>query len=202
LQLLLFQLISIGMDENLLRETIIGEYRRRYPTWTGLRVTDLVPFFGGHLAVVHADMPQQPENEEMCFVDPKIGVRIFSTTEELAQFLEGKTNGPALESWRRKINVLIAVVAIAAIALLIFAAWQNRFDPVMTSIVLKNFAAIVGLPFAFVAAFVVVALFRQGEAPMDFEGAGLKLKGAAGEIVLWLLCFAVISGAIAALWTK
>jgi hypothetical protein len=105
-----------------------------------------------------------------------------------------------MDNWRRAINLGIAIVALLATATLIGAVWYNRFDPLLTELVARNFAAIVGLPFAFIAAFVVVALFRQGETPLQFEGFGLKLKGAAGEIVLWILCFVAISGMIALLW--
>ena len=102
--------------------------------------------------------------------------------------------------WRRVINLGVAVVSLIAVALLIAAVWHNRFDPVLSNLVVKNFAAIVGLPFAFIAAFIVIALFRQGETPIEFDGFGLKLKGAAGEIVLWIMCFVAISGSIAVLW--
>jgi hypothetical protein len=105
-----------------------------------------------------------------------------------------------MESWRRVINLGVALAALAAVGLLVGAAWYNRFDPVLTALVVRNFAAIIGLPFAFIAAFVVVALFRQGETPVEFEGFGLKLKGAAGEIILWILCFVAIAGAIGLLW--
>jgi len=37
---------------------------------------------------------------------------------------------------------------------------------------------------------------EENEVPIEFEGLGFKLKGAAGEIVLWMLCFLAISGAI------
>jgi hypothetical protein len=105
-----------------------------------------------------------------------------------------------MDRWRQLINLGIALVALMAVALLVVALWYNRFDEVLTNLVLRNFPVIIGLPFAFIAAFVVVALFRQGETPLEFEGFGLKLKGAAGEIVLWILCFVAIVGAIALLW--
>jgi hypothetical protein len=105
-----------------------------------------------------------------------------------------------MDTWRRVINLCIALAALLLVILLITAAWYNRFDQVLTELVVKNFAAIIGLPFAFIGAFVVVALFRQGETPLEFEGFGLKLKGAAGEIVLWILCFIAIAGAIGFLW--
>jgi hypothetical protein len=105
-----------------------------------------------------------------------------------------------MDYWRKIINLCIAVMALLATGVLIGALWNNRFDPVLKELVVKNFAAIVGLPFAFVAAFAVIALFRQSETPLEFEGFGIKLRGAAGEIVLWVLCFVAISGCIALLW--
>jgi hypothetical protein len=46
----------------------------------------------------------------------------------------------------------------------------------------------------------VVALFRQGDAPMEFKGLGLEFKGASGEVTLWLLCFVAISTMIKWFW--
>jgi hypothetical protein len=101
---------------------------------------------------------------------------------------------------RQFVNVAIAIVALTATAGVIWALWANRFDTVVTDLVVKNFAAIIGLPFAFIAAFIVVALFRQGDSPIEFKGLGLEFKGASGEVILWLLCFLAISGAIKLLW--
>jgi hypothetical protein len=87
-------------------------------------------------------------------------LRIMSTAEE----------GGRLDGRRQIINLGIAVVALGATAALIVAAWVNRFDPVLSDLVVKNFAAIIGLPFAFIASFVVVALFRKGTGPIEFDG--------------------------------
>ena len=105
-----------------------------------------------------------------------------------------------MTEWREAINVILAVIALLAVAGLIAVAWLNRFDPVMTDLVVKNFAAIIGLPFAFIGAFVVVALFRQGSGPIEFSGFGVSFKGASGEIVLWMLCFLAIATSIRMLW--
>jgi hypothetical protein len=56
------------------------------------------------------------------------------------------------------------------------------------------------MPFAALAAFVVITLFRQGEHPIEFEGLGFKFKGASGEIVLWVFCFLAATGALHLLW--
>jgi hypothetical protein len=107
---------------------------------------------------------------------------------------------PRFEHLRRWLMLAIAVVAVSGIALLIVALWRNRYDPVLTQLAIANFPAIVGLPLAAVAAFIVVAVFRQSENPIEFEALGFKLKGAAGEIVLWIACFMSLVIEIRLLW--
>jgi hypothetical protein len=101
---------------------------------------------------------------------------------------------------RQVVNLIVAVVALGATAALIVVVWLNRYDAVLTELVVKNFAAIVGLPFAFISAFVVVALLRQSDSAIEFKGLGVEFRGAAGEIILWLFCFLAITGAIKLLW--
>jgi hypothetical protein len=178
-----------------IRSTVAGEYKKRYPDWTDVNVTDVIlNVFDGDLAVVRARTPS--ENEELRFCDHKTGVRIFPTTEELARFIENKANAPLLENARRKTNSGVAIGGLLALILIVVALW-NRVDP---EVVKRNLATIGGLPFAFITAFAIVALFRQAETPLDFDGFGLKMKGAAGEIMLWVICFVAISGSIALLW--
>jgi len=97
-----------------------------------------------------------------------------------------------MNTWRRA-AILGSVVTIFFVMGLL--AWSYRSDPA-----LKDFFTIIGLPFAFIAAFVVVAFFRKKEPPVEFQAFGLKLWGAAAEIVLWILCFLAITGAMAFLW--
>ena len=101
---------------------------------------------------------------------------------------------------REIVNIILAIAGILIIGILIALLWINRFDTVLTNLVVSNFPAIIGLQFAFVAAFIVVALFRQGADPMEFGGFGLTFKGSAGEIVLWILSFLAITGTIHMLW--
>src|SRR5262245_34142699 len=124
------------------------------------------------------------------------GIRILRRANSTVRHLWGGR----MDNWRKILNLCLALVGIIATAVFVKLFWSYRFDPVATALVVKNFAAIVGLPFAFVAAFIVIALFRQSETPLEFEGFGFKLKGAAGEIVLWAVCFLAITGSIALLW--
>jgi hypothetical protein len=108
----------------------------------------------------------------------------------------------AMDSTRRGIALGLAVLLVIGFLALYVAVWMNRLDPVMTTLVIKNFAAIVGLPAAATASFVVVTLLRQAERPIEFEGLGFKFRGASGEIVLWICCFLASAGAIRLLWNN
>jgi hypothetical protein len=90
---------------------------------------------------------------------------------------------------------------LAAAVIFGFAIWvisREFWD--WQSVLKDHFAAIIGLPGAAGVAFVLVIFLRQTEGPIEFEGLGFKFKGAAGQVVLWVLCFLAIAGAIKLLW--
>jgi hypothetical protein len=63
-----------------------------------------------------------------------------------------------------------------------------------------HLAAAVGLPLAAIVSFCLVMILEFRAGPIEFEGLGFKFRGAAGPIVLWVLCFAIITAAIKLLW--
>lgn len=97
-----------------------------------------------------------------------------------------------------------AVYAIAFAALAAGAAVYGAFILIQWwiggTLISEHFTALVGLPAAFGAAFVVVALFRTVEGRIVFSALGFKFEGASGPIVMWVLCFLAIVAAIKALW--
>lgn len=95
--------------------------------------------------------------------------------------------------------VLVLIVPIASAAIL--AGFLSLAPTQMIiEIAQRNFAAIVGLPVAAVfATFLVVAL-QQTSGPVKFEGLGFKFEDTSGQVVLWVLCFLAIAGAIKLLW--
>ena len=110
------------------------------------------------------------------------------------------SDDPGFERLRRRVTLGIALFAVMGMAVLLVRLWIDRFDPELTRLVTANFPAIIGLPFAAIAAFIIVAVFRQSETPLEFEVLGFKLKGAAGELVLWIACFLAIVASIRLLW--
>jgi hypothetical protein len=53
----------------------------------------------------------------------------------------------------------------------------------------QHFAAVFGIPIAATIALAVVTLLRISAGPLMFEVWGLKVSGAAGEALFWVLCF-------------
>ena len=67
--------------------------------------------------------------------------------------------------------------------------------------VLDHFQSLVGLPMAAILSFILVTFLKQrsGEG-IEFKGIGFHFKGPSGEVVLWILCYSVITLSIAATW--
>ncbi|MBG19437.1 MAG: hypothetical protein CML31_05645 [Rhizobiales bacterium] len=105
-----------------------------------------------------------------------------------------------MDNIRHIVSIILAVTSAFAVMLLAWAVWQERYDRILTELVVTNFAAIIGLPFAAITSFIVVTLFRQTEGAVEFEAFGVKLKGSAGQTILWVICFLSIAAAIALLW--
>ena len=74
--------------------------------------------------------------------------------------------------------------------------------PELYQIVLKQFAAVVGVPSAALASLCLVMFLEHTAGPVEFEALGFKFKGASGPIVLWVFCFLSIVGAIKLVWVS
>ena len=95
--------------------------------------------------------------------------------------------------------LILLIVPIATGAALVMMTSIIPLESII-SIVTKHFAVAIGLPMAaLVAAFIVIGLqFTEG--PITFKGLGFEFEGAAGQVILWVICFLAISLAIKLLW--
>jgi hypothetical protein len=73
-------------------------------------------------------------------------------------------------------------------------------DSLLSTTFIDHYAAIAGLPCAALMAFAVVWSYRSTDGPFEIEAWGLKFKGAAGPIVMWVLVFIVSVTAIKLLY--
>jgi NhaP-type Na+/H+ or K+/H+ antiporter len=102
----------------------------------------------------------------------------------------------------RTVAFWCAIIAVIGATLVFsFAIWliTHRFAP-WQDVLEKHFSAIIGLPGAAALAFALVVFLRQTDGPLEFEAPGFKVKGAAGQVLMWAICFLAIAGAIKWLW--
>ena len=103
-----------------------------------------------------------------------------------------------------KANIIVTAISImgvigAAIAFLLLAI-DSRNGGGQLAPLLDHIQVTVGLPSAAAAAFIVVSLFKTTDGKIKFSGLGFTFEGASGPILMWVICFSVISLAIKALW--
>jgi hypothetical protein len=71
-------------------------------------------------------------------------------------------------------------------------AWATPLEPIFT--------AGMSLLMAAALAFVIVTILPIAYGEIEFEALGIKLKGASGPVVLWIICFVVVVAAMKLLW--
>jgi hypothetical protein len=119
--------------------------------------------------------------------------------------MEGLTKPSGTEDrWVRRAAFGVAIAGTVLIIGL-YTAWMIMFLPWSFNakageILQKHYQAVIGLPAAAAVAFIIVVFLRQTEGPIEFEGLGFKLNGAAGQVVMWVICFLALAGAIKLVW--
>jgi hypothetical protein len=76
--------------------------------------------------------------------------------------------------------------------------WQQ--EPWFMRIMKEHFAAFFGIPMATLIALAIVIVLRISAGPIEAEFSEIKLRGAAGEVLFWVICFLSVVAAIAWLW--
>lgn len=103
--------------------------------------------------------------------------------------------------WYQAAAFWAAAVVIALGFLAACAVWIANFrSDWQMQILREHYAAVVGLPAAAAGAFVMVTLFRQVSGTITMTFPGLKLEGASGPILLWVVCFIAMALAIKMIW--
>jgi hypothetical protein len=113
---------------------------------------------------------------------------------------------PLGEPERRALRIVVVLLTLVGITFVggIFLYYLGsdiaNAQPWMMDIFRKHPAAIIGLPTGALASLGIVLLLEVKSGRIEFEVLGLKFRGAAGEIVLWVVCFMAIISAIKLLW--
>jgi hypothetical protein len=111
--------------------------------------------------------------------------------------------GPACQEGLRKfIGYSLAVIGlVTAIFVIGLIAYRDIQDGAWYAIAKEHFAAVIGLPFAGVAAFVLVRAFEHNnDEKVKFKALGDELSAASGAVILWVVVFLSITASIKILW--
>lgn len=121
------------MDKQALTQTVESAYKKRYPTWRGVEVTELVEdAFGGNIAAVRTTDEVGAAGEEICFASNDGTVTIFYTTEELVRFLQQKAHTPALERFFTRPVMSGFICLVLLVVLTAFATIQGVSQQIVT----------------------------------------------------------------------
>lgn len=93
---------------------------------------------------------------------------------------------------------IFALALIGGVFLLLFiesAYVDRRFNETLY----QHLAAAIGVPLSALTALALVLALEQVAGDIQFEALGLKFKGAAGPLVMWVLCFIALVAGIKAL---
>ena len=94
------------------------------------------------------------------------------------------------------IVVLAGIFCFASIILISNIAYEAN---VINDVVKDHYFAVIGIAFATITSVFLVIVFNEAIGPIEIEAFGLKFRGAAGPLILWILCFLALVTAMAAL---
>ena len=75
--------------------------------------------------------------------------------------------------------------------------WQGGW---ISELLREHYVFFVGLPFAAMLAYFLVATLESTRGLIEFEALGMKFKGASGPIIMWVVVFLAIVVAIRLVW--
>jgi hypothetical protein len=103
-------------------------------------------------------------------------------------------------------GTLTAIITILLAVMLISVLFRQEIakNPELINtfsfIIKERLPAVIGLPIAALFSLFLVSIFRITTGPIEFESPYVKIKGAAGPVIFWLICFLTITICIKLLW--
>jgi hypothetical protein len=105
-------------------------------------------------------------------------------------------NSDFAQRWVKFIVIWNIIIAIGLWWTCFFLTWPGELVPIYFT----HFPVTVGIPCAMTGAFIICALFRTIDGRIKFGGLGFTLEGAAGPIIMWVICFSSFVISIRVLW--
>jgi len=109
------------------------------------------------------------------------------------------------EPWENRLRMIIAYSVVllgilAAFSIVALIIYRDIVDDSWYLIAKEHFAAVIGLPCAAVASFILIRAFEHQNEKIEFKILGAELNATSGAIVLWVVVFLSITLAIKTLW--
>ena len=93
-----------------------------------------------------------------------------------------------------------SLITIFSIYVFFIIAKRGFEEKTWLTLAQTHFAAVIGLPMAAIASLFIVLILEYVSGKIEFEILGLKFKGAAGQIIFWIICFLSMVLSIKLLW--
>ncbi|RZF23853.1 hypothetical protein EVC45_42050 [Paraburkholderia sp. UYCP14C] len=97
--------------------------------------------------------------------------------------------------------LILGVLVVGPVFLAIFVtAPPNWADNDFIDFVLRNYAVFFILPYIGCLAYFLVVTLEATRGPVEVEFAAIKIKGAGGPILFWVIVFVAVCGAVKMFW--
>lgn len=96
------------------------------------------------------------------------------------------SGGPSDDRRIHQVGFGIAVLMVAMIVIIsiLNVSWMAHQEWFLKDVLREHLLVIVGVAEAAGASIAIVVFLRQTDGPIEFEGLGFKLKGAAGQVTM------------------
>lgn len=89
---------------------------------------------------------------------------------------------------------------VAVAAFILTLAWSVRYEQGWLELAQQHAPTILGLPMAALASYAIVSSLSFTSGPATFKAFGIEFSGTAGQIILWGICYMIITASIVATW--
>lgn len=97
------------------------------------------------------------------------------------------------------VAALVVMMLFTLAYLVAIVVWITK-DETLRAILTAQMRTFVGVPLSAIAGFCIVVVLENTSGRVEISGFGLKFRGAAGPVVLWIFCTLALVSCIKILW--
>lgn len=97
------------------------------------------------------------------------------------------------------VTAVVVMMLFTLVYLIAIVAWILN-DATLRTLLTAQVRTFVGVPLSAIAGFCIVVVLENQSGPVEIGGFGLKFRGAAGPVMLWIFCTLALVACIKMLW--